>query len=214
MAARRVYGLSLRRSCRRCGLPAEGDTSIDPVQGDVPPAVHGLDLDGDGHPDVELPAVPRVARPGASWTDIQRRKRWSMWNSLAMAKMVRFQVNMPLRDQLAALALEVKIELALITYFNESIPDPGENWDGWRRYREIDTRLKRLRWVNRKLKDEYGGIKGAWHWLMGRGLPTGKELYAKMIAEADDMIMAMEEGREVDILQEVMMYSGLDAGER
>ena len=49
-----------------------------------------------------------------------------MWNSLAMAKMVRFQVNMPLRDQLAALALEVKIELALITYFNESIPDPGE----------------------------------------------------------------------------------------
>ena len=53
-----------------------------------------------------------------------------MWNSLAMAKMVRFQVDMPLRDQLAALALEVKIELALITYFNESIPDPGENWDG------------------------------------------------------------------------------------
>ena len=49
---------------------------------------------------------------------------------------------------------------------------------------------------------------------MGRGLPTGKELYAKMIAEADDMIMAMEEGREVDMLQEVMMYSGLDAGER
>ena len=46
-----------------------------------------------------------------------------------------FQVDMPLRDQLAALALEVKIELALITYFNESIPDPGENWDGRRRYR-------------------------------------------------------------------------------
>ena len=49
---------------------------------------------------------------------------------------------------------------------------------------------------------------------MGRGLPTGKELYSKMIAEADDMIMAMEEGREVDIRHEVMMYSGPDAGER
>ena len=52
------------------------------------------------------------------------------------------------------------------------------------------------------------------NWLMGRGLPTGKELYSKMVDEADDMIMAMEEGREVDILQEVMRYSGLEAGER
>ena len=58
-----------------------------------------------------------------------------------------------------------------------------------------------IRWVNRELKKEYGGLKGAWNWLLGRGLPTGKELYAKMVDEADDMIMAMEEGREVDILQ-------------
>ena len=105
------------------------------------------------------------------------------------------------------------VELALITYFNESIPDAGENWDGRRKYREIDTRLKRLRWVNRELRKEYGGLKGAWNWLLGRGLPTGKELYSKMVDEADDMIMAMEEGREVDILQEVMKYSGLEAGE-
>ena len=99
------------------------------------------------------------------------------------------------------------------TYFNESIPDPGENWDGRRKYRESETRLKRLRWVNRELRKEYGGFKGAWNWLLGRGLPTGKELYSKMVDEADDMIMAMEEGREVDILQEVMKYSGLDAEE-
>ena len=124
-----------------------------------------------------------------------------------------FHVDMPLRDQLATLALEVKIELALITYFNESIPDAGENWDGRRKYREIDTRLKRLRWVNRELKKEYGGLKGDWNWLLGRGLPTGKELYSKMVDEADDMIMAVEEGREVDILQEVMKYSGLEAEE-
>ena len=51
------------------------------------------------------------------------------------------------------------------------------------------------------------------NWLLGRGLPTGKELYSKMVDEADDMIMAMEEGREVDILQEVMKYSGMEAGE-
>ncbi len=119
---------------------------------------------------------------------------------------------MPLQDQLSALALEVKIELALITYFNESIPDPGENRDGRRRYREIDTRLKRLLWINRELLKEYGGLKGAWNWLLDGGLPTGKELYSKMIDEADDMIMAMEEGREVDILQEVMRYSGMEAG--
>ena len=42
----------------------------------------------------------------------------------------------------------------------------------------------------------------------GQGLPTGKELYSKMVDEADDMIMAMEEGREVDILQEVVRYFG------
>ena len=108
----------------------------------------------------------------------------------------------------------VKIELALIRYFNESLPDPEENWDRRRKYREIDTPLKRLRWVNRELRKEYGGLKGAWNWLLGRGLPTGKELYAKMVDEADDMIMAMEEGREVDILQEVMKYSGMEAGER
>ena len=54
---------------------------------------------------------------------------------------------------------------------------------------------------------------GQRNWLLGRGLPTGKELYSKMVDEADDMIMAMEEGREVDILQEVMKYSGLEAGE-
>ena len=137
-----------------------------------------------------------------------------MLNSLAMAKMVPFHVDMPLLEQLAAPALEVKIELALITYFNESIPDPGENWDGQRKYREIDALLKRLRWVNRELKKEYGGIKGAWNWLMGRGLPTGKEIYTKMVDEADDMIMAMGEEREVYILQEVMRYSGMETGER
>ena len=36
----------------------------------------------------------------------------------------------------------------------------------------------------------------------------------KADSEADDMIMAMEEGREVDILEEVMRYSGLEAGPR
>ena len=129
-----------------------------------------------------------------------------------MAKMVRFQVNMPFPDQLAAPALEVKIELALITYFNESIPDPGENWDSRRRYREIDIRLKRLGWVRRELRKEYGGLKSAWNWL--RGLPIGKELYERMVAEAEDMIMSMGEEREVDILQEVMKYSGLEGRER
>ena len=100
-----------------------------------------------------------------------------------MAKMVRFQVNMPLRDQLA--------------------PLPGD------RHQVEASALGQ-----QEAEGRVRGVKGAWHWLMGRGLPTGKELYAKMIAEADDMMMAMEEGREVDNLQEVMMYSGLETGER
>ena len=34
-----------------------------------------------------------------------------------------------------------------------------------------------------------------------------------MFEKADALIMAMGEGREVDILEEVMRYSGLGAGE-
>ena len=56
------------------------------------------------------------------------------------------------------------------TYFNESIPDLGENRDGRRKYREIDTRLKRLRWVNRELRKEYGGSEGSMrNWLLEPG---------------------------------------------
>ena len=61
---------------------------------------------------------------------------------------------------------------------------------------------------------EREGLEGGLELASRQGSAPGKELYSKMVDEADDMIMAMEEGREVDILQEVMKYSGMEAGER
>ena len=148
-------------------------------------------------------------RPGISRDEERNRKRRALWNSLAAAKMTRSRLDIHPRDQVAALGLEMRIELALITCFNESLPDPGENWDGRRRYREMELRLNRLQWVEREQAKEYTGVKGAWNWLWGRGRPTGKELFEKMLRDSGDMIMAMADGREVDILQEVIRYSGM-----
>ena len=49
---------------------------------------------------------------------------------------------------------------------------------------------------------------------MTRDCPRGRSSTPRWSMRPDDMIMAMEEGREVDILQEVMKYSGMEAGER
>ena len=127
--------------------------------------------------------------------------------------MTRFRLDILLRDQVTGLGLEMRIELALITCFNESLPGPGENWDRRRRYREMELRLNRLQWVEREQAKEYTGVKGAWNWLWGRGRPTGKELFEKMLRDSGAMPMAMRDGREVDILQEVICRSGMSLGD-
>ena len=48
----------------------------------------------------------------------------------------------------------------------------------------------------------------------GPGVPAGKEFHGKMVEGADDMMVAMEEDRKVDMHQKVLKYSGLEAGER
>lgn len=83
---------------------------------------------------------------------------------------------MSYQEHVAAQGMVTQVELALIAYFHESVPDPGCERDSERRSREIERRLARLRWVERKQEREYGGLKGVWNWLVGKHKISGKEL--------------------------------------
>ena len=113
-------------------------------------------------------------------------------------------------ETVTELGLVTQIELALITYFRESLPEPGQNWDSEKRAREIERRLARLRWVEQQQNDEDSGLKGVWNRGRGRGKPSGKDLYRRMIDNADAMILGMEEpDRDDDVLAEVLRFTGV-----
>ena len=79
----------------------------------------------------------------------------------------------------------------------------------WRRWREVERRIARLRWVSDEESKEFG-IKGILNRIMGRRRLSGKEMYEKMVAEADWMVAAMRSGREdADVISEVTSYVGL-----
>ena len=52
--------------------------------------------------------------------------------------------------------------------------------------RAIDLRLARLRWVRRQQEHRYTGLRGLWNWAMGQRRVTGKDLYDRMLREADE----------------------------
>ena len=103
----------------------------------------GVDFDGDGIADVSL-AQMVSGRPGVGWKDEQDKRRVSLRNARALAVMTMFRLGMTYEEQVAALGLVSQIELALISYFRESVPEPGQSWDPHRRAREIERRLARL----------------------------------------------------------------------
>ena len=78
------------------------------------------------------------------------------------------------------------------------VPDPNERWDAKRVDREIERRLARLCWIESEQQKDFTGLRGIINRLRGRGRVTGKELYERIQEEADDMMMAMAEGRIVD----------------
>ena len=84
----------------------------------------GVDLDGDGLADVSLSAMVS-GRPSVGWKDEQDKRRVSLRNSRALAVMTMFRLGMTYGEQVAALGLVSQIELALISYFKESVPEPG-----------------------------------------------------------------------------------------
>ena len=178
---------------------------------DAPPERIGIDVDGDGKDDVYVSVVQ--GRPGATWTDEQRMLRDGMRRSLAFAQMSRFRVDMSHDEFVAAIGIVTRLELGLISWFGESVPDPKENWDASRRWREIERRIARLRWVAEEDAKEFSGIKGIFNRILGRRRLGGKEMYEKMVAEADWMVTAMRAGRDdADVISEVVSYVGLGSG--
>ena len=173
----------------------------------------GVDLDGDGLADVSLSAMVS-GRPGVGWKDEQDKRRVSLRNSRALAVMTMFRLGMTYEEQVAALGLVSQIELALISYFKESVPEPGQTWDPHRRAREIERRLARLRWVEGEQQKERSGVRGMWNWLIGKPPLTGKMLYDRMIEHADGMLAAMNEERYgQDIINQAMRFTGSEPDE-
>ena len=175
------------------------------ASGDV---VMGIDLDGDNIADVTLAGMVS-GRPGVGWKDEQDKRRIALRNTRALAVMTMFRLGMTYEEQVAALGLVSQIELALISYFKESVPEPGQSWDPHRRAREIERRLARLRWVEGEQQKERRGVRGMWNWLTGKAPLTGKMLYDSMIEHADGMLAAMSEERfEENIVDQAMQFVG------
>ena len=184
--------------------------NVSQVPSEVAP---GVDLDGDGIADVSLAAMVS-GRPGVGWKDEQDKRRVSLRNSRALAVMTMFRLGMTYEEQVAALGLVSQIELALISYFRESVPEPGQSWDPHRRAREIERRLARLRWVEGEQQKERSGVRGMWNWLIGKPPMTGKMLYDRMIEHADGMLAAMNEERYgQDIISQAMRFTGSEPDE-
>ena len=166
-----------------------GDAPASCVLGREPeaePMVVGLDTDGDGKMDMEFPGAVVVPRSG-NWNEDIEERRQQLWTAWSIARMTQHRL-MKRRETVAALGWVAEIELALISFYGESLPEPGQKWDLKKQAEEVDIRLSRLRWVQEEQEKEYGGLKGAMRWLLGDRRPGGKELYTKMVEEADKLL--------------------------
>ena len=178
--------------------------------GDLEPVV-GVDLTGDGRADLPLVGVGLV-RPGVSWTEEIEQKRMALRSARALALMSQFPVGRSYQRHVASVGLVTQIELALISFYHEAVPDPSVVWDGEKRGKEIDRRLCRLRWVEREQHREYGGFKGVWNRLVGRRKISGVDLYEEMVKEVDRLVKAIEGGNKGgDLMNELMLFSGVDS---
>ena len=69
--------------------------------------------------------------------------------------------------------------------------------------------------MEREQQREFGGFRGVWNNLLGRRRISGKELYQRMLREADGMLEVMARGdRGEHVMEEVMRYTGVDYSDR
>ena len=172
--------------------------------------VLGVDLDGDGKVDIELSDIGLVSRD-VSWNANMELRRQSLHANHTLAMMTQFRLGIPYQQKIAAMGMVTQIELALISFFKESIPDANEPWDAGRRAREVESRLHTLRWVEREQEKEYGGFKGVLNWMVGRTKQSGKEIQKNMMEEAGGVLEALsQEGPNMDAVKRIMEFTGGD----
>ena len=163
----------------------------------------GIDVDGDGKADFTVPNLGIVQGGKPTFGDETERRRQNLRSARVTALMTQFRDDMEYEELVAALGMVAQIELALIMAFRESLPEPGQEWDGERRAREIDKRLARLRWVKRENDRMFSGVKGMYNRIKGRRPVSGRELYERMVRETDLILDVMESrvaGRNMDLV--------------
>ena len=156
--------------------------------------VSGIELEEAGSGlDEELPAEG-VASRSWSWEEHEGERRASLWAMHRLAMMTQPRLGIRYQSLLAIFELVAKIEWMLI-YLGETLPEPGMDWGGNRRMRELNRRASRLLWVHRER--EHSGVRGLFNWLKGRPRMTPKELVQRMLVESDDIMGVLPEGGEV-----------------
>ena len=147
--------------------------------------------EGSERPSEEVPAEALSSRSW-NWGEHLEERRASLRAMHHLAMVTQYRLGVRYQGQLAMMGLVAKIELALI-FMGETLPDPGVDWDGDRRLREINRRVSRLLWVKQEQDREFGGVRGVFNWLSGRTRLSSKELVKQMLEEADDIMEVMPE---------------------
>ena len=129
--------------------------------------VGGVELDeGSERPSEDVPAEALSSRSW-NWGEHLEERRASLRAMHHLGMVTQYRLGMRYQGQLAMMGLVAKIELAMI-FMGETLPDPGMDWDGDRRLREINRRVSRLLWVKQEQDREFGGVRGVFNWLSGR----------------------------------------------